>query len=170
MKTLQTDRYQSPLGDLALVACGAPDGAKLCYLDFAENNERRQKLLSMRYRQFNLVANKLPALRARLDAYFAGDWDAFDGLELHTGGTEFQRKVWAALQKIPRGETRSYKELAAAIGNPAAVRAVGGANAKNPIAIVIPCHRVIDADGSLGGYAGGARRKAYLLRHEGVEI
>ena len=85
-----------------------------------------------------------------------------------TVGTAFQRKVWAALQRIPAGETRSYGQLAAEIGEPDAARAVGLANGQNPIAIVIPCHRVIGADGSLTGFGGGLPRKRWLLTHEGA--
>lgn len=103
---------------------------------------------------------------AQLEAYFAGDLTDFDlPIELH--GTAFQRQVWAALQEIPYGETISYGELASRVGNPKASRAVGLANGRNPVAIVIPCHRVIGADGSLTGYGGGLERKVWLLDHEG---
>jgi methylated-DNA-[protein]-cysteine S-methyltransferase len=85
-------------------------------------------------------------------------------------GTEFQKAAWAALSRIPVGETRSYGAQAAAIGRPAAVRAVGMANGRNPIGVVVPCHRVIGADGALTGYGGGLERKRWLLRHEGAEF
>ncbi len=104
---------------------------------------------------------------ARLRDYLAGDLQAFAGLEMAPGGTPFQRKVWRALTQIPAGAAWSYAELAGAMGRPKAVRAVGAANGANPIAIAIPCHRVIGADGALRGYAGGLERKAWLLRHEG---
>ncbi len=100
--------------------------------------------------------------RRQLDAYFAGKLRAFD-LPLAPHGTEFQKRVWAALLKIPYGATRSYAQQAAAIGAPKAVRAVGLANGRNPLAIVIPCHRVIGANGSLTGYGGGMARKRLLL-------
>lgn len=103
----------------------------------------------------------------QLEEYFAGARREFD-LPLAPKGTPFQQSVWALLRQIPYGETRSYGQLAAALGNPKASRAVGGANHNNPIAIVVPCHRVIGADGSLTGYAGGLDIKAYLLRLEGV--
>jgi methylated-DNA-[protein]-cysteine S-methyltransferase len=103
---------------------------------------------------------------AQLRAYFAGDLTDFD-LPIELRGTEFQRRVWATLQEIPYGETISYGELARWVGNPKASRAVGLANGRNPVAIVVPCHRVIGADGSLTGYGGGLERKVWLLEHEG---
>jgi methylated-DNA-[protein]-cysteine S-methyltransferase len=101
----------------------------------------------------------------QLEEYFTGGLSCFDA-SLRLSGTEFQRRVWAALQEIPYGETISYGELARQIGNPTAVRAVGLANGRNPVAIIVPCHRVIGADGSLTGYGGGLQRKAWLLDHE----
>lgn len=108
-----------------------------------------------------------PAARVRqqLQEYFAGTRSSFD-LPLSPRGTEFQRRVWAVLQGIPCGETRSYREIAAAIGNPMAARAVGRANATNPICLFVPCHRVIGADGSLTGFAFGETIKRWLLDHE----
>jgi methylated-DNA-[protein]-cysteine S-methyltransferase len=114
-------------------------------------------------------AAPLPALRRQLTEYLAGERHRFD-LPLAPDGTDFQRRVWLALQEIPYGATRSYADLAAATGNPRAVRAVGQANRRNPIGVVIPCHRVIAADGGLGGYAGGLPRKRRLLALEGVLI
>ena len=107
-------------------------------------------------------AEPFAAASSQLAAYFSGELTQFD-LPLSPAGTPFQRRVWAALRQIPYGQTWSYRELAAAIGNPAAVRAVGLANGRNPIAVVIPCHRVIGSDGSLTGYGGGLDRKRYLL-------
>jgi methylated-DNA-[protein]-cysteine S-methyltransferase len=101
----------------------------------------------------------------QLQAYFAGELRVFD-LELAADGTEFQRRVWRAVAEIPYGETRSYAEIAEQIGNPAAVRAVGAANGRNDIPIVIPCHRVIGSDGGLCGYAGGVGLKGALLTFE----
>ena len=109
-----------------------------------------------------------PVLReacAQLEAYFAGRRRVFD-LPLDAQGTEFQRAVWSALQEIPFGETRSYKDLATRVGRPQAVRAVGAANGRNPLSIIVPCHRVIGADGTLMGYASGTERKKWLLQHE----
>jgi methylated-DNA-[protein]-cysteine S-methyltransferase len=103
----------------------------------------------------------------QLEAYFAGELTTFD-MPLKLSGTHFQLRVWSELQRIPYGETISYGELARRLGNPAAVRAVGLANGRNPITIVVPCHRVIGADGSLTGYGGGLERKAWLLDHEAI--
>jgi len=100
-----------------------------------------------------------------LRAYFAGELKEFS-VQLHLDGTPFQRSVWAQLQKIPYGETRSYGELADALGNPNASRAVGLANGKNPLGIIVPCHRVVGANGSLTGYGGGLERKRQLLDFE----
>jgi methylated-DNA-[protein]-cysteine S-methyltransferase len=105
-------------------------------------------------------------LSSALRAYFDGDLAAIDGLPVAASGTAFQTAVWRALRDIPRGETRSYSQLARQIGHPSAVRAVGLANGSNPIGVVVPCHRVIGADGSLTGYGGGIERKRWLLEHE----
>jgi len=107
--------------------------------------------------------------RAQLDAYFAGELTEFS-LPLRPQGTDFQRTVWDALLEIPYGHTESYGALAARIGAPGAARAVGLANGRNPIAVIIPCHRVIGADGSLTGYGGGLPRKRLLLALEGAEV
>jgi methylated-DNA-[protein]-cysteine S-methyltransferase len=106
----------------------------------------------------------------RIRAYFDGDIQALDGIPVDPQGTPFQRDVWHMLLKIPAGRTWSYAELARAIGRPDAVRAVGAANGANPIPIVIPCHRVIGADGRLVGYGGGLDRKRWLLTHEGCRL
>jgi methylated-DNA-[protein]-cysteine S-methyltransferase len=113
-------------------------------------------------------AGPLPEAVRQLGEYFAGNRREFD-LPLRMHGTEFQRRVWRALTEIPFGETRSYGELAKHIGNPNASRAVGLANGRNPVSIVVPCHRVIGADGSLTGYGGGVERKQWLLAHEGLQ-
>lgn len=104
----------------------------------------------------------------RLRAYFDGDLDALDIVEVETGGTAFQRRVWSMLRSIPAGTTLSYAELATKIGAPTAMRAVGSACGANPVGIIVPCHRIVRTDGSLGGYAGGLDRKRALLEHEGV--
>ncbi|MFK7988631.1 MAG: methylated-DNA--[protein]-cysteine S-methyltransferase [Sandaracinaceae bacterium] len=107
----------------------------------------------------------LAQLRQELDAYFAGARRAFE-VPLDPHGTAFQRQVWAALEAIPFGATRTYAQLAASVGRPRAARAVGAANGRNPISIVVPCHRVIGANGQLTGFAGGLRNKRWLLEHE----
>jgi methylated-DNA-[protein]-cysteine S-methyltransferase len=101
----------------------------------------------------------------QLDQYFAGRLRRFD-LPIQMDGTDFQRRVWTQLQGIPYGETISYGELARRVGSPNAWRAVGSANGRNPVAVIVPCHRVIASDGSLGGYGGGLDRKSWLLDHE----
>jgi methylated-DNA-[protein]-cysteine S-methyltransferase len=108
---------------------------------------------------------RLDAARNQLCEYFRGERTTFD-LAIRPAGTDFQRTVWSALQEIPYGETTSYGELAAALGRPGSARAVGAANGRNPIAIVVPCHRVVGKDGSLVGYGGGLARKRWLLDHE----
>lgn len=102
-----------------------------------------------------------------LQDYFNGQKKRFN-IPIAASGTEFQKRVWQALTTIPFGETRSYQDLANAIGNPKAVRAVGLANGKNPVSILVPCHRVIGSNGKLTGYAGGIERKSWLLKHEGL--
>ncbi|MGZ5430708.1 MAG: methylated-DNA--[protein]-cysteine S-methyltransferase, partial [Thermoanaerobaculia bacterium] len=100
--------------------------------------------------------------------YLDGDLCALDVLEIDTDGTPFQEKVWSRLRKIPAGATLSYAQLARAVGKSSAVRAVAGANARNPVSVVVPCHRVIASDGKLAGYGGGIPRKRWLLAHEGA--
>ncbi|WDE05675.1 methylated-DNA--[protein]-cysteine S-methyltransferase [Thalassomonas viridans] len=106
--------------------------------------------------------------REQLEQYFAGQRKAFD-LPLDPCGTEFQKSVWGCLQEIPFGQSLSYGEIADMLNNPKAVRAVGGANGRNPLTIVVPCHRVIGSNGTLTGYAGGVERKLWLLKHEGFQ-
>ena len=103
-----------------------------------------------------------------LRRYLGGDLTALDAIDVDTQGTPFQEKVWSRLRKIPAGATWSYADLARAVGKPSAVRAVAGANASNPVSLVVPCHRVIAADGKLSGYGGGVPRKRWLLTHEGA--
>ena len=166
MKTLQTDRIDSPIGTIVLVV----DDEQLCTLDYEEYEQRMNTLLQRRYGAFTLVPTRNPGgVSAQLSAYFAGDCNCLDNIPVSTGGTAFQQQVWLALRTIPPGTTRSYGELAAQLGRPNAYRAVGGTNALNPIAIVLPCHRVIGANASLTGYAGGLERKQWLLQHEGVQ-
>ncbi len=111
---------------------------------------------------------KTNPFRAAFEAYFKGEKSSFKEVPLDMEGTVFQRQVWRLLLEIPEGETRCYGDLAKALGKPNASRAVGWANGQNPISIAVPCHRVIGKDGTLTGYAGGLKRKAWLLEHEGV--
>lgn len=137
-------------------------------LDFDEDSPRVERLLARYYGGVPVENGAAPAaVRAELEAYFAGDFSALDRISWAVVGTAFQRAVWQALTEIPVGETTTYGALAARIGRPAAVRAVGAANGANPVGVVIPCHRVIGSDGSLTGYGGGLERKRWLLAHEG---
>ncbi|AWT46315.1 MULTISPECIES: methylated-DNA--[protein]-cysteine S-methyltransferase [Streptomyces] len=146
----------SPYGPLTLVA---EDGV-LCGLYMTDQRHRPPE------ESFG-TPDETPFAEAeeQLEAYFAGELKEFT-LELRLNGTPFQRRVWDRLRTIPYGERRTYGELAAALGNPAASRAVGLANGKNPIGIIVPCHRVVGADGSLTGYGGGLERKQRLLDFE----
>ena len=163
---LQLDEFDSPLGRLTLIADA--EGC-LRLLGWLEGHERIERALATLTSGLELAVRRVDnphGLRAALQAYFAGELAAIDHLPVRSDGTPFQRRVWSALREIPRGETWSYSQLARRIGNPAAVRAVGLANGANPIGIVVPCHRVIGADGSLTGYGGGLERKRWLLTHE----
>jgi O-6-methylguanine DNA methyltransferase len=161
---LLLERWASPVSSLLLVTDN--DGV-LRALDFADYEPRMHRLLREHYGDYTLAEGAAPvSLTRALDAYFAGDLDALAEVTTATGGTPFQREVWTALRAIPAGATRSYGQLAASIGRPGASRAVGAANGSNPIAIVVPCHRVIGASGTLTGYGGGLARKQWLLDHE----
>ena len=148
--------HPSPIGRLLLV--GDDEGLRRLHLDEAEPWERPA--------DWREDPGRFGELRRQLDEYFAGRRRRFEA-RLAPRGTEFQQAVWTALRDIPFGRTESYGGLAARIGRPKAVRAVGAANGANPIAIVIPCHRVIGGDGRLVGYGGGLARKEFLLRLEG---
>jgi O-6-methylguanine DNA methyltransferase len=170
----------SPLGDLVVLADGsgvlhgldfAEASGVLHGLDFAEASGRLDRLIARYWPGARVTDGAAPAaVASALAAYFAGDARALDSLPTAEGGTDFQRQVWAALRRIPAGTAWSYGDLARQVGRPAAVRAVGQANGANPVALVQPCHRVIASGGGLGGYAGGLERKAWLLRHEGVNL
>ncbi len=167
---LHLDHIDTPLGEIALLA---DDDGRLRALGWTHGHDRMSRQLE-RASQGRVAglrrASKLGNLSAAVRAYFAGEVTALDGLPVALEGTAFQRAVWQALAEIPCGETRSYRDIARRIGNPAAVRAVGLANGANPIGLVVPCHRVIGADGSLTGYGGGIERKRWLLAHERGEF
>ena len=152
------DLFDSPLGLLTLVARGDALAAIL----FPQERPDRVPLAPGR-RDFQHPV--LGAARHQLGEYFAGRCTAFD-LPLDPAGTPFQQQVWLALRAIPFGETRSYADIAVAIGRPTATRAVGAANGRNPLSIVVPCHRVIGRDGTLTGFGGGLPAKTWLLAHE----
>lgn len=141
----------SPVGTLQL----EENGQALTQIAFVNAKSERETALTP----------LLAAAVEQLEAYFAGSLQRFD-LPVTLSGTPFQVEVWQALRQIPYGETRTYAEIAAAVGNPAACRAVGMANRQNPLAIVVPCHRVIGKNGALTGYAGGLDRKWFLLELE----
>jgi methylated-DNA-[protein]-cysteine S-methyltransferase len=166
---LTREQLGTPVGDLLVVTDS--DGAVRA-LDWLDYEARMLRLLGLHYRAgFTLNEGHAPGpVRDRLRAYFKGDVRALDGLAVATGGSAFQRDVWSALRRIPVGSTWSYSQLAEHIGKPRAVRAVGLANGANPISVIVPCHRVIGASGSLTGYAGGVARKRWLLEHEGVTL
>jgi methylated-DNA-[protein]-cysteine S-methyltransferase len=160
------ERIATPIGEALVVV---DEAGSLRAFDFSDFESRMLILMRRHYGGMALQAGRIPNdLRGAIGRYFEGDHVALDGLAWKTNGTLFQRKVWAALCTIPTGETLSYKGLAERVGSPKAMRAVGLANGSNPVAVVVPCHRVIGADGRLTGYGGGLPRKAWLLAHEGV--
>jgi methylated-DNA-[protein]-cysteine S-methyltransferase len=146
----------TPIGELTMIG----DGHALSALYFPDH-ARRPGTETFGIRD----DGAFPDAREQLADYFAGERTSFD-LALAPRGNEFQQKVWRLLRTIPYGQTRSYGQLAAQLGDPGLARAVGAANGRNPISIVVPCHRVVGHDGSLTGYAGGLARKAYLLELE----
>jgi methylated-DNA-[protein]-cysteine S-methyltransferase len=169
-RALFIDRIESPIGTMLLIH--DPEG-QVRALDFHDFEARMRRLLRLHYGRdgsdFVLKSRKAPAvIRQALAHYFAGNLTAIDPVPVATGGTAFQREVWTALRGIRPGTTLTYGALAQKLGRPKSVRAVGLANGANPIAVVIPCHRVIGADASLTGYGGGIDRKRWLLTHEGA--
>jgi methylated-DNA-[protein]-cysteine S-methyltransferase len=160
----------TPIGAMLILT---DEQDRLRALDWEDYAPRMHRLLRLHYGADSaiLLEGGSPSRAYRsLEDYFAGDLSAIDGIPVETGGTEFQREVWAALRRIPVGQTLSYGVLAVRLDRPKAVRAVGLANGANPIGIVVPCHRVIGADASLTGYGGGIERKRWLLEHEGVRL
>lgn len=153
--------YQSPVGPLTLVA----SALGLAGLYFEEHQHFQQPEHWRRQNQSVLFQE----VQNQLDAYFAGTRQHFDLPLDISSGTAFQRAVWQALLTVPYGQTASYAQIAQQIGRPAAVRAVGAANGRNPLSIVVPCHRIIASNGALTGYAGGLLNKTYLLQHEAVK-
>ena len=157
-------KWKSPIGDLFLYA----SESHLLGLLFAGDSTDFLKY----FKSAEIVAKSNPVLKKvilQLDQYFSGDRKKFD-VPVLLLGTEFQKKVWAELKRVPFGKTITYKQQAMRINSAKAVRAVGAANGKNPIAIIIPCHRVIGSSGKLVGYAGGMKMKSDLLKTEGIHI
>ena len=164
---LLMEEIGSPIGTVYLVT----DGKAVRAIDFGGYEARMHRLLGRHYGEYHLQSAKdTTGASSRLIDYFAGDLEAVQGLAVATNGTSFQQAVWRALRSIPTGTTVSYAAIAEQIGRPKACRAVGLANGSNPIAIVVPCHRVIGANEGLTGYGGGLERKQWLLEHEGVSL
>jgi methylated-DNA-[protein]-cysteine S-methyltransferase len=160
MRQIYYSWFESPVGDLLLA--GSSDGLKL--VSFGAG--KRARTVDP---EWKLDGSSFVEVADQLQSYFAGKRKKFE-IPLVLEGTDFQKSVWTALQKIPYGETVSYKELAGKVGNPKAVRAVGAANGANPIPIIIPCHRVIGNDGSLTGFGGGLPLKKRLLELESQQL
>jgi methylated-DNA-[protein]-cysteine S-methyltransferase len=163
---LLIDRLNTPIGEMLIVA---DKNGKLRAVDWTDCERRMYALLQRQYGQngfsFEPACNPDNLTRS-IGSYFEGELSAINVLPVETGGTPFQREVWRTLRSIPCGATICYAQLAEQIGRPRAIRAVGLANGSNPIGVIIPCHRVIGADGSLTGYGGGIERKRWLLQHE----
>jgi methylated-DNA-[protein]-cysteine S-methyltransferase len=162
------DRLDTPIG-VALLVTDAEGFLRA--LDWSDYESRMRTLLRQQYGALDLDKGSAPErLRQALADYFAGDLDRVDAIECRLAGTAFQRNVWTALRTIPAGTTTTYGALAKQLNVPKAVRAVGHANGSNPISVVLPCHRLVGANGSLTGYGGGLERKRWLLAHEGVTL
>ena len=163
---LHLETIASPIGPLTL----AMRGERLCLLHFGADRTAAETMLRRWYRDAPVAepSGTMP-IAGLLASYFGGDTAVLDGIEVELNGTPFQQRVWQALREVRAGQTASYGEIARRIGAPDAVRAVGAANGANPVAIVVPCHRIIGSSGSLTGYGGGLERKRWLLRHEGGE-
>ena len=161
---LTESRVETLLGTVVL----AVSEQGLCALGFESMWPRLLNGLERRFGRVTLVRDDQTEAAAAVKCYFAGELTALDRLLVDLGGTPFQRRVWARLREVPVGRTTSYGELAAKVGSQKACRAVGAANASNPVSVVVPCHRVVRSDGNLCGYAGGIERKAWLLKHEGA--
>jgi methylated-DNA-[protein]-cysteine S-methyltransferase len=157
-----------PLGPILIVFAGET----LLALDFDTPDGRLRKILQPRYgNSFIFEESDCPMrIGSAIRAYLDGRLDALDEIPIDAGGTAFQRQVWATLRAIPPGETRTYGQIAALLGWPTASRAVGSANALNPVSIVVPCHRLVGSSGALTGYGGGIDRKRWLLNHECADV
>lgn len=163
---LLTEKFATPIGELVLIC---DEEGCLRATDWTHYDARMHRLLARHYGEDHVTltpAHNPFGLTSAIAAYFDGDIHALSSLPVAMEGTAFQKCVWQALRAIPAGQTISYGELAIRLGKPAAVRAVGLANGANPIGVVVPCHRVIGANGSLTGYGGGLERKRWLLNHE----
>lgn len=162
------DQIGTPIGALLIVH---DDDGRLRAAEFHDHEDRLHRSLRLACGEYHLRnARAAASLRDPIAAYFAGRLDAIDAIGIATSGTPFQEKVWRALRRIRPGRTLTYGTLAQRIGEAKAIRAVGAANGANPVSVIVPCHRLIGANGSLIRYGGGLERKRWLLQHEGVEI
>lgn len=161
-ETVTTTSIPTPVGALRAAVAGAPE--RLVVVAFEDHFER--VAARVRRRLPGTWVEGHTAGAAAVSRYLAGDLHALDDVDVEVVGTPFQLRVWEALRSIPVGSTWSYGQLAAAVGSPRAVRAVGAANGANPVWLAVPCHRVVRGDGTIGGYGGGLDRKAWLLAHE----
>ena len=165
-ETLTLERIPTPIGTALVVT---DEAGVLRAFNWTDYEPQMRGWIARHYPAARLAEGRAPArARAAFEAYFAGDPRAREAVRWRASGTAFQLGVWQALCSIPAGETLSYAGLAAKIGRPTAMRAVGLANGANPVALVVPCHRVIGANGTLTGYGGGLHRKRWLLAHEGA--
>ena len=162
---LKASCFDSPLGPMVALA----DEQKLYLLEFVERRGLEREIERLRKKTKAAIipgsTDVITMIKKELEGYFKGELYSFE-TPLHLLGSPFQQRVWKELQAIPAGQTCSYKELAEAIGKPTASRAVAQANGANQLALIIPCHRVINSDGKLGGYGGGIEKKEWLLAHE----
>lgn len=165
-ETLTLQRLKTPIGTALLVS---DEGGVLRAFNWTDYEDAMSAWVSRRYPRARRQEGAGP-LGAAFEAYFDGELAALGLVPWHGAGTPFQQQVWAALCEIPAGQTWSYAALAARVGRPTAVRAVGLANGSNPVAVVVPCHRVIGSSGALTGYGGGLDRKRWLLEHEGARF
>jgi methylated-DNA-[protein]-cysteine S-methyltransferase len=164
---IECSEVPSPVGRLTIAVAET----KLVALCFEGHWRGRHEMLKKQIAGCEFTSAADPArVVTKLRRYFDGDFEALDTIETQSFGTPFQESIWKQLRRIPAGETRSYGELARAAGFPAAVRAAGAANGANPVAVVVPCHRVIGSDGRLTGFGGGLPRKQWLLEHEGAQL
>lgn len=165
MEPVDLATVDSPIGKLSVAA----HGRKVCLVHFGPASRNVRALLERWYPGTSIVDGDDPGGAVSvLSRYFEGDLNSLDEIQVELHGTTFQQRVWNALRSVTAGTTSSYAQLAARVGARAAVRAVGAANGANPVAIVLPCHRIIGSNGSLTGYGGGLDRKRWLLDHEGV--
>lgn len=153
--------YPSIFGDVLI----ADDATYLCWISFADDKDSSLQELQNKYRSSELIQESSELQKIVLDC-ISNKWENIFNIPIHLHGTQFQQDVWAELQKIPLGQTKTYKQIAEAIGRPKAVRAVWSAIGANPIAIIIPCHRVVSSDGSLGGYHWGIEKKITMIKWE----